>query len=90
MLYLLCHLVHSRKGHGQPRGCSSTAWTEYVGLLPRTMPVPTMWSEDERLLLKGTSLEVSRKSEAKRMRTYATPCVAAFAAEAAGTATSSW
>lgn len=28
-------------------------------LLPEKVPLPTMWSEEERMLLVGTSLEVS-------------------------------
>ncbi|KAL2263460.1 hypothetical protein VTK26DRAFT_6667 [Humicola hyalothermophila] len=32
-------------------------WTEYVQFLPETVSVPTLWNEEERLLLRGTSLE---------------------------------
>lgn len=59
MLYLLCHLVGSR-GLGPGRGVSPTPWTGYARFLPRSVPVPSMWSEPERLLLNGTSLEVRR------------------------------
>lgn len=54
MLYLLCHLVRARRG----RGVAATPWTEYLRFLPLSVPTPTMWSEPERLLLRGTSLEV--------------------------------
>ena len=35
----------------------SNPWTEYLQFLPETVLVPTLWNEDERLLLRGTSLE---------------------------------
>ncbi|KAK0719733.1 hypothetical protein B0H67DRAFT_484682 [Lasiosphaeris hirsuta] len=37
----------------------SNPWTEYLQLLPGTLFVPTLWHEDERLLLRGTSLEAA-------------------------------
>lgn len=37
----------------------SNPWTEYVQFLPATVLVPTLWTEDERLLLRGTSLEAA-------------------------------
>lgn len=37
----------------------SNPWTEYVKFLDDHVPVPTLWSEDQRLLLQGTSLEVT-------------------------------
>jgi hypothetical protein len=37
----------------------STAWTAYANMLADVVPVPSMWSEEERILLSGTSLEVS-------------------------------
>jgi hypothetical protein len=36
----------------------SNPWTEYVKMLPSNVPVPTRWTEDQRALLAGTSLEV--------------------------------
>ncbi|POR32621.1 SET domain protein [Tolypocladium paradoxum] len=59
MLYLLCHLVHSRSGPPAARGITSTPWTEYARFLPRPIPVPTMWADAERLLLNGTSLQAA-------------------------------
>lgn len=38
----------------------SNPWSEYVKLLSDQMSVPTMWTEQERELLRGTSLEVCR------------------------------
>ncbi len=37
----------------------SNPWTEYLQFLPSTVLVPTLWTEDERLLLRGTSLEAA-------------------------------
>lgn len=37
----------------------SNPWTEYVKLLDDTVPVPTLWEENERSLLRGTSLEAA-------------------------------
>jgi hypothetical protein len=59
VLYLFSHLVSFRKVSASPRaGIAPTAWTEYIKLLPRDIPVPTLWPEDDRRLLQGTSLEV--------------------------------
>ncbi|UNI15830.1 hypothetical protein JDV02_002326 [Purpureocillium takamizusanense] len=63
MLYLLCHLVHSRRGTAVSKGIPSTPWTEYIRFLPRPIPVPTMWSEPERMLLNGTSLETALRAK---------------------------
>lgn len=57
VLFLLCNLVHSRRGRRRGRALVPTPWTEYLRFLPRSIPVPTLWSESERLLLEGTSLE---------------------------------
>lgn len=56
-MFLLVHLILSsdnkeRAGHPSP-------WTEYVKLLDDSVPVPTLWEEDERSLLRGTSLEAA-------------------------------
>jgi hypothetical protein len=44
--------------HGQNVGLSNP-WSEYCKMLPRNLPLPTLWSEEERVMLVGTSLEVS-------------------------------
>jgi len=31
-------------------------------MLPTEVPIPTLWTEEERLMLTGTSLEVGPKS----------------------------
>ncbi|EGR47793.1 uncharacterized protein TRIREDRAFT_122428 [Trichoderma reesei QM6a] len=59
MLYLLTHLVQSKATSPGTRAFASTPWTEYIRFLPRPIPVPTMWTNDERELLKGTSLEAA-------------------------------
>lgn len=60
VLYLFSHLVSSRKVSASHRtGIAPTAWTEYIKLLPRDIPVPTLWPEHDRRLLQGTSLEVA-------------------------------
>ncbi|KAI5860149.1 SET domain-containing protein [Durotheca rogersii] len=56
LLFLLVQLVLSSPdyegGHGP-----SIPWTQYFSLLPAQVPVPTMWTESELSLLRGTSLE---------------------------------
>lgn len=56
LLFLLTQLVlASPDYHGRQRG--STAWTQYFNLLPQQVPVPTLWTQSEISLLRGTSLE---------------------------------
>lgn len=57
MLYLISHLTQTRR----PGGLTPTPWTKYIRFLPRPVPVPTMWTEPERILLHGTSLEVRER-----------------------------
>ncbi|TGJ78794.1 hypothetical protein E0Z10_g9964 [Xylaria hypoxylon] len=56
LLFLLTQLVLSSPDYSGGQG-ASTAWTQYFKLLPTQVPVPTLWSESELSLLKGTSLE---------------------------------
>lgn len=58
LLYLLTHLILSKRNSSVSKGCASTPWTEYIKFLPRSISVPTMWTSEERELLQGTSLEV--------------------------------
>ncbi|KAM0333435.1 hypothetical protein ACHAQA_002096 [Verticillium albo-atrum] len=44
---------------GRKSGIVSTPWTEYVKFLPRDVPVPTLWTAQERELLQGTTLELA-------------------------------
>ena len=57
MLFLLMQITAASPDHGRSVGLSNP-WTEYVKMLPSIVPVPTMWSEEERVMLVGTSLEV--------------------------------
>ncbi|KAG4429253.1 hypothetical protein IFR05_015260 [Cadophora sp. M221] len=56
MLFLLMQITIAAKHHGMNIGLSNP-WTEYVRMLPNEVPVPTLWSEEERVMLIGTSLE---------------------------------
>lgn len=56
LLFLLVQTaLAARSSH--PSVGVSNPWTEYLRFLPETVLVPTLWHEDERLLLRGTSLE---------------------------------
>ncbi|KAK0613407.1 hypothetical protein B0T14DRAFT_437583 [Immersiella caudata] len=58
LLFLLVQTaLASRTGH-YSAGLSNP-WMEYIQFLPRSVSVPSMWTEDERLLLRGTSLETA-------------------------------
>ncbi|CAG7560561.1 unnamed protein product [Fusarium equiseti] len=63
LIYLLAHLSLSKRDASSPKGPASTPWTEYLKFLPRDVPVPTMWSEVERALLQGTSLEAALEAK---------------------------
>lgn len=56
MLFLLVQLVVSTRP--SEHVASLNPWTEYVKFLDDHVPVPTLWLDDDRLLLRGTSLEV--------------------------------
>lgn len=58
LLYLLTHLILSKRNSSVGKGCASTPWTEYIKFLPRSISVPTIWTSEERGFLQGTSLEV--------------------------------
>lgn len=57
LLFLLVHLV-----------AASRPWTEYLKLLDDQVPLPTMWPDGERDLLRGTSLEVRCPTRAPRSK----------------------
>ncbi|KAF4125679.1 SET domain containing [Geosmithia morbida] len=80
VLYLLAHLASSKsQALGMPDSkIVSTGWTEYIKFLPREIPVPTLWTDAERSLLAGTSLEsavnakmASLSNEFEQVRTAA-------------------
>ncbi|KAK0668827.1 hypothetical protein QBC41DRAFT_303031 [Cercophora samala] len=56
---LLFLLVQLARNSGHAHVGVSNPWTQYLQFLPKTVLVPTVWTEDERPLLKGTSLEVA-------------------------------
>ncbi|KAK3327526.1 hypothetical protein B0T19DRAFT_165293 [Cercophora scortea] len=57
LLFLLVQMVLASRAHQSSVVGVSNPWTEYIKFLPQEVLVPTLWTEDERLLLKGTSLE---------------------------------
>ncbi|OHW94427.1 SET domain-containing protein, partial [Colletotrichum incanum] len=56
-LFLLTQKVLSDRPKTSLHGGVSTPWTEYVKYLPPQVPVTTLWTEQEREMLNGTSLE---------------------------------
>ncbi|KAK4104130.1 SET domain-containing protein [Parathielavia hyrcaniae] len=58
LLFLLVQAaLASRPGH-PPVGVSNP-WREYLQFLPESVSVPTLWTDHERPLLRGTSLEAA-------------------------------
>ncbi|KAI1335421.1 hypothetical protein F5Y15DRAFT_249168 [Xylariaceae sp. FL0016] len=58
LLFLMAQLVLSSPDYTSGQG-ASTPWSQYFSLLPTDVPVPTMWTESELSLLRGTSLETA-------------------------------
>ncbi|KAF6844857.1 set domain-containing protein [Colletotrichum musicola] len=56
-LFLLTQKVLSDRPKTPTKGGVSTPWTEYVKYLPPQVPVTSLWTEPEREMLNGTSLE---------------------------------
>lgn len=54
---MLMQIVLSLPNHKKDITESPVAWTQYIGLQPPDVPVPTMWSEAELWLLRSTSLD---------------------------------
>jgi hypothetical protein len=57
MLFLLMQITIVSPEHTQNVGVSNF-WTQYIQMLPDSVPVPTLWTEEEIYMLTGTSLEV--------------------------------
>lgn len=57
LLFLLMQITIASLNGALNVGVSSP-WSEYAKMLPSTVPVPTTWTDEERTLLAGTSLEV--------------------------------
>lgn len=64
LIFLLLQLTHNTSngtvGVAHPLG-------QYLNFLPQEMPLPTFWSEDERALLVGTSLEAALGAKLKTL-----------------------
>ncbi|KAJ5753149.1 hypothetical protein N7520_010066 [Penicillium odoratum] len=58
LIFLLVQITHNNSQMPRHIGVSNP-WTEYLKFLPSSFSLPTFWSEEERELLKGTSLEVA-------------------------------
>ena len=58
MLFLLVQTARASRPGPASVGVSNP-WAEYLRFLPETVLVPTLWTEEERLLLRGTSLEAA-------------------------------
>ena len=58
LLFLLMQITIGSSAQALVVGVSNP-WTEYVKMLPNSIPLPTTWTEEERAMLMGTSLEVS-------------------------------
>ena len=56
-MFLLMQITIASPAHVQNVGVQNP-WTEYCKILPSDVPVPTLWNEEERIMLVGTSLEV--------------------------------
>ena len=64
MIFLLLQLTHNATN-----GTVGVAnpFSQYLKFLPREIPLPTFWSEDERALLVGTSLEAALEAKLKTL-----------------------
>ncbi|SZF02551.1 unnamed protein product [Blumeria hordei] len=60
MLFLLLHITRPAPSD---RAGLSAAWAEYAAMLPRDVPVPTMWPAAEQCQLAGTSLAEPLKAK---------------------------
>ncbi|KAG9249005.1 SET domain-containing protein [Calycina marina] len=66
LLFLLLQITIASPGHDRSVGASNS-WTEYVKMLPREVPLPTIWREEERAILAGTSLEAPLAAKLKAL-----------------------
>lgn len=73
-MFLLCHITY--QSDTKEKVGVINPWSEYIKFLPRDIPLPTLWTEDEAALLYGTSLrdavehkQLSLESEFERLRT---------------------
>ncbi|KAH8893416.1 SET domain-containing protein [Thozetella sp. PMI_491] len=66
LLFLLVQLLLAS---GAASAGVSNPWTEYIKFLPSSIPLPTLWSEEERALLQGTSLEAALAAKLRALNT---------------------
>ncbi|KAL8917877.1 MAG: hypothetical protein Q9208_007700 [Pyrenodesmia sp. 3 TL-2023] len=62
LIFLLVQITHSALAGSHNIGVSSPL-TEYIKFLPPKVPLPTFWSDEERALAAGTSLEAALESK---------------------------
>ncbi|GAM42862.1 hypothetical protein TCE0_044f17217 [Talaromyces pinophilus] len=55
LIFLLCHITYASNTHAKIG--VTNPWSEYIKFLPSETLLPTLWTEDELVLLYGTSLK---------------------------------
>ncbi|EEA25623.1 hypothetical protein TMatcc_006145 [Talaromyces marneffei ATCC 18224] len=55
LIFLLCHITYASNTHAKIG--VQNPWSEYIKFLPSETLLPTLWTEDELVLLYGTSLK---------------------------------
>ncbi|OKL64489.1 hypothetical protein UA08_00871 [Talaromyces atroroseus] len=55
LIFLLCHITYESDTHTKIG--VTNPWSEYIKFIPSDIPLPTLWTEVERVLLYGTSLK---------------------------------
>ncbi|EEH09432.1 SET domain-containing protein [Histoplasma capsulatum G186AR] len=64
LLFLLVHILYSDPDLSSKEHIKvSNAWTEYIKFLPASYSLPTLYTIEERELLRGTSLELALDSK---------------------------
>ncbi|KAL8932796.1 MAG: hypothetical protein Q9216_006669, partial [Gyalolechia sp. 2 TL-2023] len=66
LIFLLMQITYSTYEEYEKIGVSNPL-AEYIRFLPHEIPLPTFWSEDERALLAGTSLEAALYTKLKSL-----------------------
>lgn len=56
LVFLVYQMTLGSPGNKSPAGTKQSAHADYVKFLPKTIPLPTFYREEERELLSGTSL----------------------------------
>lgn len=66
LIFLLLQVTHNALA-GPDKVAVSTPWTQYVKFVPREDRLPTFWTEGERALATGTSLEPALDSKLRSL-----------------------